>query len=159
MKLPMLGKIKVVGNTQTQVEQLIQKKADEVLTDAIVKVKLLNFKITVMGEVAKPGVYYNYNNTINLIEAIAMASGNTDFATINDVMVVRPTADGNKTYLIDLSSKEAYLSEGFYLHPNDNIIVRPDKQKNLQLNSQARGLFFTSVSTILSVITLILVLK
>jgi polysaccharide export outer membrane protein len=159
IKLPMLGKIKVVGNTQTQVELLVQKKADEALTDAIVKVKLLNFKITVMGEVRNPGVYYNYNNSINLMEAIAMAMGNTDFATINDVMVVRPTADGNKTYLIDLSSREAYLSEGFYLHPNDNIIVRPDKQKNLQLNSQARGLFFTSVSTILSVITLILVLK
>ncbi len=159
IKLPMLGKIKVVGHTQSQVEQLVQKKADEALTEAIVKVKLLNFKITVMGEVRNPGVYYNYNNSINLIEALAMANGNTDYATIKDVMVVRPTPEGNKTFMLDLTSKESYLSEAFYLHPNDNIIVRPDKHKNVQLNSQAYSLVLSSVSVMVTVLGFILVLR
>ncbi len=159
LKLPMLGRIKVNGQTQTGAEQIIQKKADETLTDAIVKVKLLNFKITVMGEVRNPGVYYNYNNSINLIEALAMASGNTDFATIKDVMVVRPTSEGNKTYNLDLTSKSIYLSEAFYLHPNDNIIVRPDKHKNTQLNSQAYSLFLSTTSVLVTVLGFLLVLK
>ncbi len=159
LKLPMLGKMKVVGHTQSEIEKIVQKKADEALTEAIVKVKLLNFKITVMGEVRNPGVYYNYNNTINLIEALAMANGNTDYATIKDVMVVRPTPEGNKTYMLDLTSKEAYLSEAFYLHPNDNIIVRPDKHKNVQLNSQAYSLVLSSVSVMVTVLGFILVLR
>ncbi len=159
VKLPMLGHSKVSGMTQTGAEQVIQKKADETLTDAIVKVKLLNFKITVMGEVRNPGVYYNYNNSINLIEALAMASGNTDFATIKDVMVVRPTAEGNKTFLLDLTSKDVYASEAFYLHPNDNIIVRPDKHKSTQLNSQAYSLFLSSTSVLVTVLGFLLVLK
>jgi len=159
LKLPMLGKLKVVGHTQSEIEQIVQKKADESLKDAIVKVKLLNFKITVMGEVRNPGVYYNYNNSINLIEALAMANGNTDYATIKDVMVVRPSAEGNKTYMLDLTSKDVYLSEAFYLHPNDNVIVRPDKHKNVQLNSQAYSLVLSSVSVMVTVLGFILVLR
>jgi len=152
VKLPMLGKVMVAGNSQADIEMIIQKKADELLTDAIVKVKLLNFKVTVMGEVRNPGIYYNYSNSINIIEALAMANGNTDFATIRTVMVVRPTPTGNKTFMLDLTSKDIYASEGFYLHPNDNIIVRPDKHKNVQLNSQAYSLILSSASVLIAVL-------
>ena len=159
VKLPMLGSAKVAGMTQLGAEQVIQKKADETLKDAIVKVKLLNFKITVMGEVRSPGVYYNYNNSINLLEALAMAGGNTDFATIKDVMVLRPSADGSKTFMLDLTSKDIYTSEAFYLHPNDNIIVRPDKHKSLQLNSQAISLVLSSASALVSLISILIIAK
>ena len=156
VKLPMLGKVMVAGNSQADIEMIIQKKADELLTDAIVKVKLLNFKVTVMGEVRNPGIYYNYSNSINVIEALAMANGNTDFATIRTVMVIRPTPKGNKTYMLDLTSKDIYASEGFYLHPNDNIIVRPDKHKNVQLNSQAYSLILSSASVLIAVLGFVL---
>ena len=159
IKLPMLGKLKVAGHTQSEAEQIVQKKADETLSDAIVKVKLVNFKITVMGEVRMPGVYYNYNNSLNLIEALAMASGNTDFATIKDVMVVRPSANGNKTYTLDMTSKDIYQSDAFYLQPNDYIIVKPDRHKNLQLNSTAYSLILSTTSVLVTVLGFLLVLK
>lgn len=154
VKLPMLGKIKVAGISQSDVEAVIQKKADEYLKDAIVKVKLLNFKISVIGEVARPGDYYSYNNSLNVIQAIAMANGNTNYASINNVMVVRPLAKGNKTYSLDLSSKNVYLSEGFYLHPNDYIIVQPDKFKNFQLNAQGYALLISSLTLLVTVMNL-----
>ena len=116
------------------------------------KVKLLNFKVTVTGEVRNPGTYYNYNNSISVIEAIALASGNTDFASIKTVMVIRTLPGGNKSYILDLSSKKTYLSEAFYLQPNDYVIVRPDKYKNFQLNSQAYSLIFSSMSILLAVL-------
>jgi len=156
LNLPMLGKVKAAGYSQTEVEQLIQKKADETLKDAIVKVKLLNFKFSVIGEVRNPGVYYNYSNAINVIEALAMANGNTDYATIKTVMVVRPTPAGNKTFLLDLTSQASYTSEAFYLHPDDYIIVRPDKRKNLQLNSQAYSLILSSMSVLIAVLGFVL---
>lgn len=152
IKLPMLGKIKISGVPLSKVELVVQKKADEFLNDAIVKVKLLNFKITVTGEVRAPGTYYNYNNSITVIEALAMASGNTDFATIKKVMVVRLVPEGRKTYMLDMSSKKIYLSEAFYLQPNDYVIVQPDKYKNFQLNSQAYSLIFSSITMLLAVL-------
>lgn len=157
LKLPMLGKIKLSGVPISQVESVVQKKADEFLNDAIVKVKLLNFNFTVLGEVRMPGTYYNYNNTITVIQALAMAGGNTDFATIHNIMVVRPLPDGKKTYRLDLGSKEIYSSEAFYLQPNDYVIVQPDKNKNFQLNGQAISIFFSSVSML--ILTLSFVLK
>lgn len=156
INLPMLGKIKVSAVTLEQVEAVVQKKADEYLKDAIVKVKILNFKVTVTGEVRNPGVYYNYDNSMTVIEAIAMANGNTDFAALGQVMVVRPLAGGDKTYMIDLSTKKAYLSEAFYLQPNDYVIVRPDKHKNLQLNSQAYSLVLSSLSVLIAVLGFVL---
>lgn len=152
IKLPMLGKIQVAGLTLSEVEPAVQKKADEFLNDAIVKVKLLNFKITVLGEIRSPNAYYSYNNSITVLEAIAMANGNTDFASIKRVMVVRNVPEGRKTYMLDLSSKNVYASEAFYLQPNDYVIVQPDKYKNFQLNSQAYSLIFSSISILLAVL-------
>lgn len=152
IKLPMLGKIKLLGIPITEVESLIQNKTDEFLNDAIVKVKLLNFKVTITGEVSNPGTYYNYNNSITVIEALALAGWNTDFASINKVMVIRTFPNGTKSFLLDLSSKNAYLSKGFYLEPNDYVIMQPDKYKNFQLNSQAYSLIFSSMSVLLAVL-------
>ena len=156
IRLPMLGNLRLTDTPLSQVESIVQKKADEFLNDAIVKVKLLNFKVTVVGEVRSPGSYYNYNNSITIIEALALANGNTDFASINKVMVVRPFLNGNKTFFLDLSSKKIYLSEAFYLQPNDYVIVQPDKYKNFQLNSQAYSLIFSSLSILLAVLGFVL---
>jgi polysaccharide export outer membrane protein len=101
-------------------------------------------------------VYYNYNNTFTVLEAMAMANGNTDFASIKNVMVVRPGVDGNTSYMLDLSSKNIYMNEAFYLHPNDYVFVQPDKHKNLQLNSQAYSLVLSSVSLMLAVLGFVL---
>lgn len=156
LSMPILGKIQVTGLPQQKIEALVQQKADIYLKDALVKVKLLNYKVTVLGEVRSPGVYYNYNNTFTVLEALAMANGNTDFATIKKIMVVRPGIDGNTSYTIDLSSKNMYLSEAFYLRPNDYIFVQPDKHKNLQLNSQAYSMLLSSVSLMLAVLGFVL---
>ena len=149
IKLPMLGKIKVSGIPVSQVESVVQKKADEYLKDAIVKVKLLNYKVTVLCEVRNPGDYYNYNNSITVLQALAMANGNTEFATIKKVMVVRTLPEGNKSYLLDLTSKDIYLSDGYYLQPNDYVIVHPDKNKFWAVNGQAISLTLSSLSILL----------
>ena len=156
INLPMLGKIKVSGIPLSQIESVVQKRVDEFLKDAIVKVKLLNFKITVSGEVRNPGVYYNYNNSITVLEALALANGNTDFATIKKVMIVRPVPEGSKTFMIDLSTKNAYFSDAFYLQPNDFVIVQPDKYKNFQLNSQAYAMVLSSLSVLIAVLGFII---
>lgn len=156
LNLPVLGSIAVKGHLQEEVEQIVQERADLYLKDATVKVKLLNYKVTVLGEVKVPGVYYNYNNDFTVLEALAMANGNTDYASIKRVMVMRPEAGGKRTYLLDLSSKDIFQSPAFYLHPNDYVFVEPDKNKNFQLNSSAISVVFSSLSMMVAVIGLII---
>ncbi|HNW50600.1 MAG TPA: polysaccharide biosynthesis/export family protein, partial [Prolixibacteraceae bacterium] len=150
--LPNLGSIHVEGIQLSMVTGVVQKKADEFLNGAVVNVKLINYKITVAGEVRSPGIYYNYNNSLNIFEALAMANGNTDYASIKNVTVIRSFPEGDKSYVLDLTSKNIYQSEAFYLHPNDYILVQPDRHKSLQLNSQAWSMALSSVSVLLAVL-------
>lgn len=150
--LPVIGAVNVVGRTLKQVKEQIQKKADEYLKDADIQVRLLNFKISILGEVNAPGVYYNYNNTLTVLEAIGMARGVTDYAKIKDVLVVRRGDDAVHPYKIDLTKKSTLASEAFYLQPNDVVFVRPQKLKNLKLNSQIYTIGLSSISTIILLI-------
>ncbi len=155
LTLPILGDIPVAGHPNSSIEQIVQKYADEYLKEAIVKVKLLNYKVTITGEVKNPGVYYNYNNNFTVLEALAMANGNTDYANITNIMVIRPQPNGQKAMILDLSSSDSWLKEGFYLHPNDYIFVEPDNHKNFQLNAQAYSMIISSASLLLAVIGLL----
>jgi len=149
LTLPIIGDIPVAGTPSSQVESIVQKYADQYLKEAIVKVKLLNYKVTIMGEVK------NYNNNFTILEALAMANGNTDYASITNVMVIRPQSNGQKAMILDMSKSDAWLKQGFYLHPNDYIFVEPDKHKNFQLNAQAYSMVISSASLLLAVISLI----
>lgn len=155
INLPILGDVKVAKLTQEEAQAAVQKAADHYMKDSQVKVKLLNYKVTVMGEVKKPGIYYNYNNEFTVLEAIAQANGNTDFANINRVTVIRHEATGEKVMHLDMADKNIWLNKGFYLHPGDYVIVEPSKHKNLQLNSQAYSLGISSLSLLLAVLGLI----
>lgn len=156
LDLPVMGLIPVAGYTQQEAEAIVMEKTKLFLKDAIVKVKLLNFKITVLGEVRSPGVYYNYNNNFTILEALAMANGNTDFANIKKITLVRTLPGETKTIKMDLSSKDIWNSEAFLLFPNDYIFVEPDKYKNFNLNSQAYSLFFSSLGMLLAILSFVL---
>ncbi|MFA8436772.1 MAG: polysaccharide biosynthesis/export family protein [Marinifilaceae bacterium] len=152
INLPIMGSIQISGLTLPQAESCIRKKASEYLKECTVKVKLLSYKVTVMGEVKSPGVYYNYSNNMTVFEAISMANGVTDFASIKRVLVVRPTKEGSKSYRLNLTSKKLLASEAFYLLPNDVVYVEPDKYKNVRLNSSVYALFLSSISTLVLIL-------
>lgn len=149
--LPILGSIEVAGLTLKQIQDRVQKKSLEFLKDPSIKVKLLSFKINVSGEVKNPGVYYIYNQKINILEAISMANGVTDNAKINEALLVRENTNGTSTYNIDLTSRYLLMSEGYYLQPNDMIYLKPGRNKHMELNSTSYSLFLTTVTTLLLV--------
>lgn len=149
ISLPILGVIEVEGLTIKQASEKILKKSLEYLKDPTIKVKLLSFKYNVDGEVKNPGVFYSYNERLNILEAISMANGVTDNANIKKVMVVRQTKNGSDTYNIDLSDKALFASKAYYLQPNDLIYIRPGRNKKLELNTTSYSLFLTTITTIL----------
>ena len=154
--LPILGEIMVYGLTMEEVKAAVEQRAKQYLKDAVVNVRLLSFKFTVIGEVNRPGTYTNYNNQLTVLEAIGMAGDITDYGDRKEVLVVRPKKEGTYTYRINLQDKDLLQSEGYFLLPNDIVIVEPIKSKPFQLNLPTTSLIITStLSTISTLILLI----
>lgn len=152
--LPVLGKVKVGGCTLSEAQANVQGKADEYLKDATVKVKLLSFKYTMSGEVKTPGMYYNYNPSINVLEAVSKAGGFTDQANLKTVLLIRKTKEGTKSYRINFSSRNLLSHPAYYLQPNDLVYAEPAKTKAIQINTTT----LTFIASITSVLSFVLVL-
>jgi polysaccharide export outer membrane protein len=152
IELPIMGAINVEGKSIAECEKEIQKQSLNYLKNATVKVKLLSFRVTVLGEVKLPGVYYNYNNNFSVTDAIASANGNTDYADISQVMVVRPTESGSQIFLINLNNKAALFSDAYYLQPNDQVILQPARNKNTQLALSTAAVIFSAISAVVLIL-------
>jgi polysaccharide biosynthesis/export protein len=152
INLPSMGKVKVVGMTIDECQSEIQALATQYLKDVSTKVRLLNFKVTVLGEVTMPGVHYNYNPEFTVFDAISMANGTKNTASITNVLVLREIGDQIKTFKLNLKSTTVFMSEGYNLLPNDVVIVQPGKNKNLELQSPIYSIVLSSLAVITSVL-------
>jgi polysaccharide export outer membrane protein len=148
ISLPLIGKVHVKGLTLQECEGIIYNKAKEYLKELSVKVRLLNYKVTVMGEVAEPGVYYNYNYNFTVMDAISMANGITNYANLENVLVLRSTETGSQTFKINLSSKDALQSKAYFLQPNDIVMIKPARYKNVQLRAPVWSLIISGAATV-----------
>lgn len=151
ISLPLFGLVEVVDLSISEITRKIQSDVDKYYKEASVDVKLLSFKITVLGEVTRPGTYYVYQNHLNIFEAIGKAGNLTDLASRN-VLLVRQTSNGTYTKKLDLSSKSILQTEEFYLLPNDMIIVEPGHGKSFRLNTPILTLSFSALSALLLII-------
>lgn len=127
---PVLGNMVVSGLTTEQVRDTILVKVREYVQDPIVKVRLQNFRFTMMGETGPTVVAVPADNEeINLLEGLAMAGGISIYGKMNNVLVIREQ-DGERTMArLNLNSKETLYSPYFYLQQNDIVYVEPDKAK------------------------------
>lgn len=154
--LPILGDIFVYGLTIEEIKSAIKTRSDQFLKDAVINVKLLSFKFTVIGEVNRPGTYTNYNNQLTVLEAISMAGDITNYGNRKELIVVRPTKKGTFTYRINVQDKNLLQSDGYFLLPNDIVIVEPIKSKPFQLNIPTMALFLSTISTLILVLSFII---
>jgi polysaccharide export outer membrane protein len=155
VELPILGSIHVDGLTLPEAEAKIKLRATEFLKEPSVKVKLLSFKVTVLGEVSQPGIYYNYNVSFTVLDAISMANGNTDLSNIQKVRVLRQTPAGMIAHRLNLQNYDFLSSEAFYLQPDDVIYIEPAKYKNVSLKAPVVTLILTTITSIILVATFI----
>lgn len=154
--IPLLGQVGVVNLSIGEATAEIQKAADKLLKDATVQVKLLSFKFTVLGEVARPGTYRNFNNQLTVLEAIGTAGDITSFGNRERILVLRPGNTGTQTFRINLKTKELLSSEAFFLLPNDIVYVESINSKIFQLNIPTVSLLLTTLFSTVSTTLLIL---
>jgi polysaccharide export outer membrane protein len=154
--IPSVGSINVSGLTLPDARNKIQESIDRIFKNSTVECKLLNFKFTVIGEVKLPGTYINYNNFLTVLEAIGRAGGINDYGNRSNVLVVRATDKGSKTYRLNLQDKRILNSEAYFLLPNDVIIVDPQPQKIFNMNLPTVAFVLSAITSSLTT-TLLLI--
>jgi polysaccharide biosynthesis/export protein len=154
--MPAIGTINVAGLTLEEARKLIQTFVDTVFKNSTVTCKLLSFKYTVIGEVHAPGTYVNYNNYLTVLEAIGHAGGVGDFGNRNKIIVVRPVDKGTKTFTLNLQDKQILSSQGYFLLPNDVVIVQPLRQKIFNLNLPTIAFIISSITGTISMTFLLI---
>ena len=147
VNLPILGLLTVKDLTVDEVQNLIQTNANKYLKNATVVVKLISFKITVLGEVNNPGYHYVYNNQATILEALGLAGDLTIFASRKDVKLIRSVPRGSEVILLDLKDPNVLKSKYFYLMPNDVVYVEPLRARSKRSNLENLTLVFSAVTT------------
>ena len=147
VNLPILGLLTVRDLTLDEVQNLIQTNANKYLKNATVVVKLISFKITVLGEVNNPGYHYVYNNQATILEALGLAGDLTIFASRKNVKLIRSVPRGSEVILLDLKDPDVLKSKYFYLMPNDVLYVEPLRARSKRSNLENLTLVFSAVTT------------
>lgn len=151
---PVLGEVYVNGLTRSQAIDLFKQKLDPYIINPGVNINFINFKVSVIGEVNKPGTFTLPNERITVLEALALAGDLSIQGKRNNVMVIREAEGQKKTYTLDLTSKEALNSPVYYLAQNDVIYVEPNKAR-IQTSIVNYTLFVSVAGIIISVIAVL----
>lgn len=154
--LPVVGKQKIAGFTVRQAQDSLQVNVNRYLKEGLVFLKLLSFKVTVIGEVKRPGTYTNYKENLNIFEALGMAGDLSDFGERSNVLVLRQTDKGMQTFRLNLHDKAILQSQGYYLLPNDTVIVEPRKGKIFSMNAPNISLFLSIISSTVLILNLLI---
>lgn len=151
INFPLIGEIKVAGMTRRQLISLIQNSLEKgnYIKDPVVTVRFLNFHISILGEVSRPGTYNISTERITLFEALSLAGDLTIHGRRNRVAVIRET-NGIRTILYhDLRSRDIFQSPDYYLKQNDMVYVEPNR---VRAESSVQNQF-TNVGTWISLIS------
>lgn len=147
---PVVGKIKFAGLNRSDAVDSLKKRLNAYLTKPTVLIRILNYKITVLGEVRNPGTFTIPNERVTLPEALGIAGDLLITGVRKNVMVIRDV-DGKKTETrVDLTSKDLFSSPVYYLSQNDVVYVTPNRAK---INSSVVNA--SNISLIVSVISLL----
>ncbi len=160
---PILGRIKVDGLTRWELSELIKNRlvAGGYLSDAVVVVEFMNFKVSVIGEVNSPGTYSIQGDKVTVLQAISLARDLTIFGQRENVTVIRERDGERVMYQINLCDVSMFNSPAYYLQQNDIVYVEPSDIKARQSTTDDKALRMTSImvssgSLLVSVATLVI---
>ena len=153
IEMPVLGKLHVEGMIRQEVEEMIKGQLEKQVVKPMVQVNLISPKVSVLGEVARPGVVSITNGRLTLLEALAAAGDMTPYGRRDNVLISREV-DGKMEFTrINLTKDELYASPYYYLQQNDVVYVSPNAVRTI--SSSNVGLWLSTVSTLASAATVI----
>jgi polysaccharide export outer membrane protein len=155
IEFPLAGQIYIQNLSVEDVKARLQEILDQYIKETVLIVKLVNFNLTVLGEVNSPGQYKVYKTEINILEAISMAGDLGAFANRNEVTIVRQSKTGSETFVVDLAAKDILSSDFYYLKPNDILYIQPLKGKQFTFAEFPYAIVFSALSTLILMLSYI----
>jgi len=146
---PYIGKISVINKTTDEIKTTMQAIIDQYLKETTLTVKMVSFRITILGEVKTPGSYPIYQDKINVFEAIARAGDLSDFANRSRVVLLRKTPDGVEMHRLDLTQDKILESPYFQVQPNDILYIEPLRGKQFAFSQFPYTILFSVISSTL----------
>lgn len=150
---PVLGKIHVAGLKRNEVEETVKARLEQQVLNPLVKVSLVGAKVSVLGEVARPGQFPMQVGRMTLLDALAAAGDLTPYGRRDNVLVTREVDGKLEIARINLRSADLYTSPYYYLQQNDVVYVSPNKVR--AISSTNASLWLSMVSTLASAATVI----
>lgn len=156
IEFPVIGKINTENKSTEELRDILKKEISKYVVNPQVSVKNTNYKITVLGEVNKPGTYNIPEAQTTLLEVLGLAGDLSIYGNRNDILVVRNIDGIMSKERIDLTKADFINSPYFYLKQNDVIIVSPNetKQKSSRLDPNA-GIYISVASIVVTILALI----
>ena len=154
---PVLGSLYVCGLTKSEVEDLIREKLCVYLQNPIVTVRMAGYKVSVLGEVTRPGVFTVNYEKINVFEALSLAGDLTIWGMRDNVKLIRENVNGRSEVIkLNLNSTDIVNSPYYYLQQNDVLYVTPNKSKAKNSGiGQSTPLWFSAATTLISIANII----
>ncbi len=152
---PVLGRVHVLGMTHSELADELQRRLvnEGHILDATVTVKLMNFRVSVLGDVARPGQIEAQGERLTIFEALSMVGDLTIYGQRYNVTVIREENGMRTIGELDLSSKDIFESPYYYLHQNDVVYVEPNMRK--KKSAERDPMIMTYISTGLSVLSVL----
>lgn len=154
---PTLGKIDVGNKTKEQIVLYLQTKISKYVKNPIVNLRIMNYKVTVQGEVKMPGTHSVTSERITLLEAISLSGDLTTYGKRDNILVLREENGEIKSHRVDLTKADFINSDFYYLKQNDVVYVEPNK---VAVNSSAVGpnisIYLSAISLLLTTVAIIL---
>jgi len=155
IQLPLVGDIHVADLTLNQAEDSINFALQKYIKNTFVSVRLVNFRITILGEVKYPGTFSFYNNNVTIFQALSEAGDINDYGNKKKITLIRQVDHVKHTYEFDLTNTDMIGTKYYYMMPNDVIYVSPVKGKFFRENISLYSIILSSVTTFILVLNYI----
>ncbi|MBK5214492.1 MAG: polysaccharide biosynthesis/export family protein [Flavobacteriaceae bacterium] len=152
---PVLGRVKVSGLSRTELSELLVARISEYVKDPIVTIRVMNFKVSILGEVARPGTYNVQGERLTLPEALGLAGDMTIYGRRDNILIIRDNGTSKEYKYLDIRESSVLNSDFYYLQQNDVVYVEPN---NAQVQSSSfnrnASIYISIASLLLSVLVI-----
>jgi polysaccharide export outer membrane protein len=155
ISMPFIGNINVKGLTINEAREKIEKSLALYLNNVSVIVRFVSNKVTVLGEVNRPGQHAFYDEKVTVFQALGFASGATGFGDLSHVTLIRERDNVIKYHYLDITKKNIATSEFYYLLPNDIVIINPINAKYRAMRDYGLDVTSAILTTVLAVLSII----
>ncbi|MDG1148537.1 MAG: polysaccharide biosynthesis/export family protein [Crocinitomicaceae bacterium] len=157
IQLPILGSIEIAGLNRMEATEMLREKLKAYVNNPVVNIQILNFKVTVLGEVKKPGSFKVPNERITILEAIGLAGDLKITGVRNNVLVIRDNNGKKQEFRVNLTENTLFNSPVYYLQQNDVVYIEPNAaaRSNSTIWKTTGSVFISLTSLIITTITLI----